>query len=604
MDIKVIGETRDLLIPCTTLGTTLEDNATELHFIISEKLNELKEKNLIIVNSAGSFKLPLDSNNSVMLDSIVTYDEVAAIQLVLSDSVKKMWRSKSYEITLYSSIDSSGRNPISDSVKEAQEEYRQQLAQAVSTFYGEDYSEYEWNDLVFSVASAVALNAEPVTVKSKWGKQKILPPEGKNSFSEVNVEPLQQRHETFTYNGTWAVSDDPETDGYWTSVTVDVPIKQPHLTDITVSPDIITRTYDKLATEEPSFEPFDGINRVTVKAVDSSIDSDIVPENIREGKTILGVTGNIVPLEGELADKVSNYNALTNAFSQCTTLPSILLDTFNLETDEETAEKKYIRLPYLNTKNMFFNIWSPAHSTLKISNSIVECGFDVSACKAISTTQNSLFVGAKNLKKTKLTGIRSLDRMWYMFFNAASLVEIELGDNGTAPEALDSLYWQAAFSKCTSLQAITGDPLDMSRGDYYSDANDKGGTQTFYNCSSLRYVRFKVGTICHNLNLSYCPLITKGEYGSTEDNAGTIISILNGIRDYVDSETTPSFKVIFSNSIKSYFSKWKVLYNNETKLWEYSEDLGATTLESAFSGTKDSAVSIPNGKGVELAWVT
>lgn len=159
MDIKVIAETRDLLIPCTTFGTTLEDNATELHFIISDKLNELKEKNLIIVNSAGSFKLPLDSNNSVMLDSIVTYDEVAAIQLVLSDSVKKMWRSKSYEITLYSSIDSSGRNPISDSVKEAQEEYRQQLAQAVSTFYGEDYTEYEWNDLIFSVASAEALNA-------------------------------------------------------------------------------------------------------------------------------------------------------------------------------------------------------------------------------------------------------------------------------------------------------------------------------------------------------------------------------------------------------------------------------------------------------------
>ena len=46
MDIKVIAETRDLLIPCTTLGTTLEDNATELHFIISEKLNELKEKNV------------------------------------------------------------------------------------------------------------------------------------------------------------------------------------------------------------------------------------------------------------------------------------------------------------------------------------------------------------------------------------------------------------------------------------------------------------------------------------------------------------------------------------------------------------------------------
>lgn len=594
MDIKVIAETRDLLIPCTTFGTTLEDNATELHFVISDKLNELKDKNLIIVNSAGSFKLPLDSNNSVTLDSIVTYDEVAAIQLVLSDSVKKMWRSKSYEITLYSSIDSSGRNPISDSVKEAQEEYRQQLAQAVSTFYGEDYSEYEWNDLVFSVASAVALNAEPVTVKSKWGKQKILPPEGKNSFSEVNVEPLQPRHETFTYNGTWIVSDDPETDGYWTSVTVDVPEKSPHLTDITVSPDIITRTYDKLATEEPSIEPFDGINRVTVRAVDASIDSDIVPENIREGKTILGVTGNIVPLEGELADKMSNYNALTNAFRQSTFAPSLLTGGYNLDKDE-SDEDIPIKLPYLYTPNVAYS-----EKTL-ISYPVIECGFDVSAsgetlCHAHEISMFNRTNSARNLQKLKLTGFECVIYGATMFQGMPALTELEIVEGENYAESYASNYYYAFFKNCTKLEAIKGTPLDMSRGTTYN--------AMFHNCSALKYVRFKEKTISRTIDFSSCPLIIKGEYGSTSDNAGTIISILNGLRDYVDSETTPSFKVSFSNSIKPYFSKWKVLYNNETKLWEYSEDLGATTLQSAFSGTKDSAVSIPNGKGVELAWVT
>ena len=598
MDIKVIGETRDLLIPCTTLGTTLEDNATELHFIISDKLNELKDKNLIIVNSAGSFKLPLDSNNSVMLDSIVTYDEVAAIQLVLSDSVKKMWRSKSYEIKLYSSLDSSGRNPISDSVKEAQEEYRQQLAQAVSTFYGEDYSEYEWNDLIFSVASAEALNAEPVTVKSKWGEQKILPPEGKNSFSEVNVEPLQPRHETFTHNGTWAVSDDPETDGYWTSVTVDVPIKQPHLTDITVSPDIITRTYDKLATEEPSIEPFDGINRVTVKAVDSSIDSDIVPENIREGKTILGVTGNIVPLEGELADNMSNYNALTNAFRQATTAPSLITGSYNLDKDE-SDEDILIKLPYLYTPNAKYSENTP------ISNSVVECGFDISASGDTISHYNTVSMfnqpnRSQNLKKLKLTSFERIAYGTGLFYNfngsLSNLVELTIEEGNNYRDEYHVDYYAAFFLDCRKLEAVLGTPLDMSRGTTYSSM--------FRGCSSLRYIRFKEKTIRFDIDFSSCPLIIKGEYGSNEDNAGTIISILNGLRDYVDSETTPSFKVSFAYIIKSYFSKWKVLYNDETKLWEYSEDLGATTLESAFSGTKDSAISIPNGKGVELAWVT
>lgn len=592
MDIKVIAETRDLLIPCTTLGTTLEDNATELHFIIPDKLDNLKDRNLIIVNSAGSFKLPLDSNNNVLLDSIVTYDETAAMQLVLSETNKKMWRSKSYEITLYSSIDSSGRNPISDSVKEAQEEYRQQLAQAVSTFYGEDYSEYEWNDLIFSVASAEALNAEPVTVKSKWGKQKILPPEGKNSFSEVNVEPLQQRHETFTYNGTWAVSDDPETDGYWTSVTVDVPIKQPHLTDITVSPDIITRTYDKLATEEPSFEPFDGINRVTVKAVDSSIDSDIVPENIREGKTILGVTGNIVPLEGELADKMSNYNALTNAFRQATTVPSLITGSYNLDKDEGNKDI-LIKLPYLYTPNAKYNY------NQSISQNVVECGFDVSNSGAtLCINGESMFnqKKARNLRKLKLTGFECVINGAKIFMDMPLLEEVEIVEGDNYAESYASNYHTESFKNCTNLKAIKGTPLDMSRGtSYYAK---------FYNCQSLRYVRFKPGTICYNLDFSSSPYIIKGEYGNDDDNPGTIISILNGIRDYVDVETTPSFKISFKSIIKPYFTNWKVIYNEESSLWEFSEDLGAITLASAFSGTKDSDVSIPFGKGVELAWTT
>lgn len=594
MDIKVIAETRDLLIPCTTLGTTLEDNATELHFIIPDKLDNLKDRNLIIVNSAGSFKLPLDSNNNVLLDSIVTYDETAAMQLVLSETNKKMWRSKSYEITLYSSIDSSGRNPISDSVKEAQEEYRQQLAQAVSTFYGEDYSEYEWNDLLFSVASAEALNAEPVTVKSKWGRQKILPPEGKNSFSEVNVEPLQQRHETFTYNGTWAVSDDPETDGYWTSVTVDVPQKSPHLTDITVTPDIITRTYDKNDSDEMYIEPFDGINKVTVKAVDASIDSDIQPENIREGKTILGVTGNIVPLEGELAEKMSDYNALTNAFRQSTAAPSLITGGYNLDKDE-SGEDILIKLPYIYTPKARYTHTTP------ISSAVVECGFDVSnsgstLCQSSGASMFNQSNSARNLKKLKLTGFECVINGARIFMGMPLLEEIEIVEGDNYAESYPTNYHNEAFKNCTNLKAIKGTPLDMSRGtSYYAK---------FYNCQALRYVRFKPGTICYNLDFATSPYIIKGEYGNDNDNPGTIISILNGIRDYVDVETTPSFKISFKSIIKPYFTNWKVIYNEGSALWEFSEDLGAITLASAFSGTKDSDVSIPYGKGVELAWTT
>lgn len=307
-----------------------------------------------------------------------------------------------------------------------------------------------------------------------------------------------------------------------------------------------------------------------------------------EWNELLNATAELpIKTEQDIID-LRDCTDLKYAFERCTTLPSILVDKFNLETDEETAEKKYIRLPYLNTKNMVFNIWSPVPASFKISKSIVECGFDVSACKTISTTQNSLFVNANYLQRTKLTGIRSLDRMWYMFYRSVGLVEIELGDSGTAPETLNSLYWQAAFSGCTSLQAITGDPLDMSRGDYYSDANDKAETRTFYNCESLRYVRFKTGTICRDLDLSYCPALIK-KYEATTDDPGTLLSIINGVRDYTGAEDPITIK--FSTFVKSYLSSWRCTIDEQTGLYVYSDRNSDNTMWTILTTVKGVVIS-------------
>lgn len=307
-----------------------------------------------------------------------------------------------------------------------------------------------------------------------------------------------------------------------------------------------------------------------------------------EWNDILNATAEL-PLKSEqdIVD-LRDCTDLKYAFERCTTLPSILVDTYNLETDEETADEKYIRLPYLNTKNMVFNIWSPTPSVFKVSKSIVECGFDVSACKTISARQFSPFVYANYLQRTKLTGIRSLDRMWYMFYGSVGLVEIELGDSGTAPETLDSLYWQAAFSGCTSLQAITGDPLDMSRGNYYSNADDKAETRMFYNCESLRHVRFKPGTICRDLDLSYCPALIK-KYESTTDDPGTLLSIINGVRDYTGAEDPITIK--FSTFVKSFLSSWRCTIDDQTGLYVYSDKNSDFTMWSVLTNLKGVVIS-------------
>ena len=299
-----------------------------------------------------------------------------------------------------------------------------------------------------------------------------------------------------------------------------------------------------------------------------------------EWDELIDVTAELsVKTEQDVVD-LKDCTDLKYAFERCTTLPSILVDTFNLETDEETAEKIYIRLPYLNTKNMVFNLWQPVPNSYRISKSIVECGFDVSSCKTISATQLSPFVYANYLQRTKLTGIRSLDCMRYMFYGSVGLVEIELGDSGTAPETLNSSYWQAAFSGCTSLQAITGDPLDMSRGTTYDSM--------FYKCESLRYVRFKTGTICHDLDLSYCPALIK-KYEATTDDPGTLLSIINGVRDYTGAEDPITIK--FSTFVKSYLSSWRCTIDEQTGLYVYSDRNSDNTMWTILTTVKGVVIS-------------
>ena len=310
--------------------------------------------------------------------------------------------------------------------------------------------------------------------------------------------------------------------------------------------------------------------------------TDLTGEDLSaaEWDELMDVTAELpVKTEQDIID-LRDCTDLKYAFERCTTLPSILVDTYNLETDEETADEKYIRLPYLNTKNMVFNIWQPVPNLFRISESIVECGFDVSSCKTISATQNSPFVYAYYLQRTKLTGIRSLDTMRYMFYNAAGLVEIELGDSGTAPETLNSSYWQAAFSGCTSLQAITGDPLDMSRGTTYDSM--------FYKCESLRYVRFKTGTICRDLDLSYCPALTK-KYEATTDDPGTLLSIINGVRDYTGAEDPITIK--FSTFVKSYLSSWRCTIDEQTGLYVYSDKNSENTMWTILTTVKGVVIS-------------
>ena len=120
----------------------------------------------------------------------------------------------------------------------------------------------------------------------------------------------------------------------------------------------------------------------------------------------------------------------------------------------------------------------------------------------------------------------------------------------------------------------------MSRGTNYGSM--------FRNCESLRYVRFKPGTICRDLDLSYCPALIK-KYEATTDDPGTLLSIINGVRDYTGAEDPITIK--FSTFVKSYLSSWRCTIDDQTGLYVYSDKNSDFTMWSVLTNLKGVVIS-------------
>lgn len=296
-----------------------------------------------------------------------------------------------------------------------------------------------------------------------------------------------------------------------------------------------------------------------------------------EWNELLNATAELpVKTEQDVVD-LTSYTGLTNAFRQSTYAPSLLISNYKLDKDE-SDEDIPVKLPYLYTPNAKYSEKTP------ISNSVVECGFDVSAsgetlCHAHEVSMFNRDNSARNLQKLKLTGIECVIYGATMFQGMPALTELELVEGENYAESYASNYYYAFFKNCTKLEAIKGTPLDMSRGSYGA---------MFYNCSSLRYVRFKTGTICRGLDLSYCPALIK-KYEATTDDPGTLLSIINGVRDYTGAEDPITIK--FSTFVKSYLSSWRCTIDEQTGLYVYSDRNSDNTMWTILTTAKGVVIS-------------
>lgn len=115
------------------------------------------------------------------------------------------------------------------------------------------------------------------------------------------VVEVNNQNKTVNQNGVYV----PDS-GYTGLGEVTVAVPAPVLSGITVN-----ATTSQQTITPPSGT--DGWNQITVNAVTSAIDGNIIPSNIKDGETILGVTGNLVPLRAEIG--VANPDTTSVTFT-------------------------------------------------------------------------------------------------------------------------------------------------------------------------------------------------------------------------------------------------------------------------------------------------
>ena len=111
-----VSEKRGLFPEYSSLGTIGEKNATTLLFLLPSSLQGYSE-NIVCETAQGSFNYTV-SNDTFDLPSEVLTDKALALQLVLKDGDKVIWKSIPYTFTLNPTLDDSGENVFNELKKQ------------------------------------------------------------------------------------------------------------------------------------------------------------------------------------------------------------------------------------------------------------------------------------------------------------------------------------------------------------------------------------------------------------------------------------------------------------------------------------------------------
>ena len=143
------------------------------------------------------------------------------------------------------------------------------------------------------------------TVDSSHNTQMIVADYPYQAISQVEV--LAPVMETRTIDASYgALTIDRDADNYVGLEQVN--INAPLMKSITINPSQDSSTVYNIVDEGDVAAGYVGIEQVTVPVVTSAIDTNITPENIKSGVTIIGVTG----VYNQEFDYAILYNRLIN----------------------------------------------------------------------------------------------------------------------------------------------------------------------------------------------------------------------------------------------------------------------------------------------------
>ena len=247
---------------------------------------------------------------------------------------------------------------------------------------------------------------------------------------------------------------------------------------------------------------YDALNTVTVKAVTSSIDSNIVSANIRKGATILGVEGSVetgieptgtIAITSNGTYDVSNYASADVKVGESSVTKGFIINSF-----DSNGYAKEISIVGLATIPQYYC----ASYNGSYSNSLIKYLTTVNSLDATTVGKYAFYQGTK-IQKVNMPNVTTIND--YAFTNCQSMVEAIFGHY--------TALGRDAFVNCKNLGLISlpddlhtiGSNTFKSCTNLVMDKLPSGltslGAGAFYECSALNIKEIPSGITTLNAEL-------------------------------------------------------------------------------------------------------